>query len=389
MSIDLEPFDTAKYRRFRVQNTRGEFNWNHDVAAFSDDRRSEWQNAFRARFSHVLGNLNGWEKPALAPRTLETRQLDGYRRETVAFTSRPGLQAVGYLLIPEDCAEPRPALICLPGHGRGAGSTIGIASDGSQRALPPLTQKPYAPPLDASSSSSDASSSDASSNFSSAPDAQGAPEYEADFALQCVRRGYVVFALETIGFGLRRDAQTQRERAAGDSTCAREAMAALMLGETLPGWRVRDTQRALDLLQTRPEIDANRLGVMGISGGGLVALFTAALDTRIAMCVVSCYFNSFADSVLAIDHCSDNYVPGLLNVCEMPDLAALVAPRALFCEGGRLDPIFPVAAFEKAVSQAREIYNAFGCSQNFDAETFEGGHLFHGQAAFEFLKRLK
>jgi dienelactone hydrolase len=254
------------------------------------------------------------------------------------------------------------------GHGRGAGSTIGIAADGSQRPLPSLD-----PPL--------------------RPFSKGTPgtaaEYDADYGLQCVRHGYVVFALETIGFGMRRDAQTQQDHDASHSTCLREAMAALMLGETLPGWRVWDAQRALDLLETRPEIDANRLGVMGISGGGLVALFAAALDTRIATCVVSCYFNSFAESVLAIDHCSDNYVPGLLNVCEMPDLAALVAPRILVCEGGSEDDIFPVAAFENAVRQARKIYAAFDCPQSFSAHTFEGGHLFHGEAAFAFLNSFR
>lgn len=362
MSLDLAPFDTAKYRKLRVQNTSGEFNWNSDIAAFLPAERVAWQSAFHSRFSQVLGDLKTWEKPAPSAQTLGTIQLDGYRRETIAFTSRPGLQAVGHLLVPEGCREPRATIVCLPGHGRGANSTIGIAVDGSQRSLPPLDSLPFG----------------ASS---------GAAEYDADYALQCVRRGYVVFALETLGFGLRRDAQTQREGDAQDSTCVREAMAALMLGETLSGWRVWDTQRALDLLETRPEVDAGRLGVLGTSGGGLVALLAAALDTRIAACVVSCYFNSFADSVLAIDHCPDNYVPGLLKLCEMPDLAALVAPRLLFCEGGTLDPIFPIAAFERAVAQAREIYDAFGCASCFDAETFEGGHLFHGKAAFEFLAR--
>lgn len=370
MSIDLEPFDTAKYRRFRVQNTRGECAWNDEVAHLSTEARIRWQSAFRARFSQVLGNLDDWEKPSPAPQILETAQLDGYRREIIAFTSRPGLRAVGYLLVPDDCKEPRPAIVCLPGHGRGTGSTIGIAADGSQRPLPPLDASPGA------------GAEYAAAEYAGA-------EYDADYGLQCVRHGFVVFALETIGFGLRRDAQTQREREASDSTCEREAMAALMIGESLPGWRVWDTQRALDLLETRPEIDAARLGVMGISGGGLVALFAAALDTRIAMCVVSCYFNRFADSVLALDHCSDNYAPGLLQLCEMPDLAALVAPRALFCEGGSDDPIFPAAAFESAVAQAREIYSAFGCPQRFDAETFQGGHLFHGEAAFAFLNRFK
>ena len=191
-------------------------------------------------------------------------------------------------------------------------------------------------------------------------------EYAADFALQCIARGYPAFALELIGFGERRDPDLQASD--GGSSCSRDSMAALMLGETLAGWRVWDAMRALDYLQTRTEyVDPERLAAMGISGGGLVALFLAALDPRVRLTVLSAYFNTFAGSVLAVDHCVDNYVPGLLHLCEMPDLAALVAPRALFAESGRDDPIFPFAAFENAVAQAREMYGVFGVPDRFAA----------------------
>jgi dienelactone hydrolase len=350
MNFDLSLFDTADYRNFRVQNTSGEFNWNTaQMASLSTFERLQWQGAFRERFGELLGDLCNWERPPLEAQIVESRQMDGYRRESVVFTTRPGLRAVAYLLVPDDCHTPRPAVLCIPGHGRGVDSLVGIAPDGTQR---PLNQ----------------------------PD-----EYQADFALQCVARGYVVLALEPISFGHRRDAET-RERSAEASTCNRDAMAALMLGETLPGWRVWDAMRALDYLQTRSDVvDGERLAMMGISGGGLVTLFTAALDERVSIAVVSGYFNTFAASILGVDHCSDNYVPGLLRLCEMPDLAALVAPRALFVESGHKDDIFPLPAFETAVGQAREIYQVFGASKYFEAETFPAGHQFHGAGAFPFL----
>jgi dienelactone hydrolase len=144
--------------------------------------------------------------------------------------------------------------------------------------------------------------------------------------------------------------------------------------------------RSLDYLATRPEVDASRMATMGISGGGLTSFFTACLDTRVAACVVSGYFNTFADSILAMDHCVDNYVPGLLDVAEMPDLAGLIAPRPLFCESGTRDPIFPLPAFERATARAREIYAAFGVAEHFGAEIFDGDHRFHGEGAFAFLR---
>ena len=240
-------------------------------------------------------------------------------------------------------------MLCLPGHGRSLDIIVGIAPDGSQRPL-------------------------------GRPD-----EYAGDFALECVARGYPAFALELIGFGERRDPDLRAED--GVSSCIRDSMAALMLGETLAGWRVWDAMRALDYLQTRTEyVDPAQLATIGISGGGLVALFLAALDPRVQLTVLSSYFNTFAGSVLAVDHCVDNYMPGLLNLCEMPDLAALVAPRALFAESGRDDPIFPFAAFEQAVAQARDTYDVFGVPDRFAAAPFDGEHRFDGKAAFAFLE---
>jgi len=160
-----------------------------------------------------------------------------------------------------------------------------------------------------------------------------------------------------------------------------------MLGETMTGWRVWDAMRALDYMVTRPEVDPQRLATMGISGGGMTSLFTACLDTRVQVAVVSGYLNTFRDSILAVNHCVDNYVPGLLKVVEMPDMAGLIAPRALFAESGTKDPIFPLPAFEQAVARLREIYAAFGVPERFGWEVFEGDHQFHGVGAFAFLKK--
>lgn len=349
--------DPAEYVRRRVPEAHGAFSWN--AAAFarlSPAERASWQQIFRARFHAALGGLFAWEKPDPEVSVEEAQQFDGYRREAMTFTTRPGLRAFGYLLIPDDCPPGRPGVLCLPGHGRGVDGIVGIAEDGSQRPLP-----------------------------SSAPEDGGSDGYSGDFALQCVAQGWPTFALEQISFGRRRTPAAVAN-GPGASSCSHDSTAALMLGETVSGWRVWDAQRALDILAARPEVDAARLATMGISGGGLTSLFTAALDERVSAAVVSGYFNTWAASVLSIPHCVDNYAPGLLPLCEMPDLAALVAPRALFTESGRDDPIFPLPAFEDAVRQAREIYTAFGSPERFDAAVFAGGHRFDGAAAFAFLR---
>ena len=349
----MEPtqFDTGVYRRGRIEALEGRYAWGRaQFAARTPEERTAWQAEFRRAFGDALGGLDTWERPPLEPVVEETRQLDGYRRESVTFTTRPGLRAFGYFLIPNGCPLGSPAVLCLPGHGRGVDTVVGIAPDGSQR------------PLDR-------------------PD-----EYAQDFALQCVAHGLPAFALELPGFGRRRDAEASAQGPDANS-CTRDSMAALMLGETLAGWRVWDCARALDYLETRTDlVDPTRLAVLGISGGGLAALFTAAWDTRVRACLVAGYFNTFRASILSIDHCVDNYVPGLLRLAEMPDLAALVAPRALFVESGYADPIFPFAAFEAAVAQAHDIYQTFSIPAQFGSEAFDGGHQFHGAGAFEFLE---
>src|SRR3712207_9278492 len=98
----------------------------------------------------------------------------------------------------------------------------------------------------------------------------------------------------------------------------------MMLGRSLLGRRVWDTLRAIDYLQTRPEVDAERIGIMGISGGGMVTLFASALDERLRAAVISGYLCTFEGSIMSIYHCLCNYVPGLLQDAEMYDIAAML-----------------------------------------------------------------
>ena len=340
-----DKIDPHAYARQRIAETVQAMAWK----AQPQPAMAAWQNRLRARLRALLGGLSA-PRGALKAQAGEVKEFPRYRRETIRMESRPGLEMFGYFLLPNDLAGRRPGIVCLPGHGRGVDSIIGIAEDGGQRDI-------------------------------GTPD-----EYQHDFALQCVAHGYPTFALEQISFGHRRDAQAVAA-GSGASSCVRDSMAALMLGETMTGWRVWDTMRVLDYLQTRPEVDPDRLVTMGISGGGLTSFFTACLDARVRVGVVSGYFNTFRDSILSVDHCVDNYVPGLLPVVEMPDMAGLVAPRALFVESGAKDSIFPLPAFERAVARAREIYAAFDASDRFGAEIFEGDHQFHGKGAFRFLEQ--
>jgi hypothetical protein len=126
---------------------------------------------------------------------------------------------------------------------------------------------------------------------------------------------------------------------------------------------------------------------MGISGGGTATLFSAALDPRIRVAMVSGYLNTFRDSIGSLAHCIDNYVPGILNWAEMYDIAGLIAPRALFVESGERDNIFPIAASVESFSKVRDVYKTFNATDRIEHEVFPGEHSFWGRRGIPFVAR--
>jgi dienelactone hydrolase len=328
--------------------------WTHDRyqsaplrLTFRAENRADaeaWQLKLRTKLIELLGGFP--ERSPLQPQTLEVRQYAGYRRELVVIHSRPGVAVVGYLLTPNNRKPPYPVVVAIPGHGRGVDDIVGIDEDGADR-----TNK---------------------------------PGYQHDFALQAVEHGLAAFAIEPMAFGHRRDSLT-RAKGAGVSACQPAAGSALLLGETMIGWRVWDVMRSIDWIGTRTELDSARVGCMGISGGGTCTLFSTALDLRIKAALVSGYLNTFRDSIMAVSHCMDNYVPGILNWAENYDVAGLIAPRPLFSEGGNRDPIFPVGATRESYARVKKVYEVFEAGPRVQQEIFDGEHVFHGVRGLPFL----
>jgi dienelactone hydrolase len=307
----------------------------------------EWQGKLRTKLIELLGEFPASPAP-LRPVILETRQFPGYRREKVVFDSREGASVLAYFLIPTAKAGRMPAVICVPGHGRGADDIVGIDDKGRDRT-----------------------------------DKDG---YQHDFAVQIAEAGVAAVAIEPMGFGCRRDPANIR-RGLGRSSCQPVAGAALLVGQTMIGWRVYDVMRTIDLIATRPELDSSRVGCVGISGGGTCTLFSAALEPRIRAALVSGYLNTFRDSIGSISHCIDNYVPGVLNWAEMYDIAGLIAPRAFFVESGRRDDIFPVEASIESFRNVSAIYKVFDAGDRAEQEVFDDAHSFWGKRGIPFLVR--
>jgi hypothetical protein len=128
--------------------------------------------------------------------------------------------------------------------------------------------------------------------------------------------------------------------------------------------------------------------MVGISYGGTVTLFTAAVDQRVAAAVVSGYFSSWAEShKMPWNMCGSQVLFGMLGRLEHEDLGALVAPRPLLIESGTEDLLFPVAATTESVRRTRLVYEADDASDRLVHDVFEGGHQWHGTEALPFLDR--
>ncbi len=341
-SLPGRTFDTLEFSHMLYNATPRKL-------AFKAKTKAEaqtWQHELRAKVIELLGGFPA-DKSPLNAQVLEKKEFPEYTREKVVFQSRPELSVFGYLLKPHRFETPGPCMICLPGHGRGVDDIVGITEDGEYRT-----------------------------------DRSG---YMHDFALQAVDHGFAALAIEQLAFGCRRD-HTARAKGAGASSCQPASGAAFMFGETMAGWRVYDVIRSVDYLETRPEINPERIGVMGISGGGTITFFSAAVEPRLKVAFASGYFNLFRDSIMSIPHCIDNYVPGILKYAEMYDVAGLIPPRAFFVESGTRDSIFPVAATREAFDKAKEIFAFFNNEQKIGLEIFEDEHTFYGKEGFKFLK---
>ena len=306
-----------------------------------------WQKALRAKVSELIGGFPTARTPLRAT-SLETRAFPGYVREKIVFDSQPGVSVLAYLLLPEKARRPAPVMICVPGHGRGVDDIVGIDEQGGERT-----------------------------------DKAG---YQHDFAIQVAEAGMAALAIEPMGFGCRRD-PVNAGIGLSRKACDPAAGGALLVGKTMVAWRAWDVMRAIDYIATRPELDQNRVGCMGISGGGTVTVFATALEPRIRAALVSGYLNTFRDSIGSLAHCIDNYVPGILNWAEMHDIAGLIAPRPLFVESGEKDNIFPVRASVQSFTEVRKIYDVFGAADRVEQEVFPGEHSFWGKRGIPFLAR--
>ena len=266
---------------------------------------SEWRAILGERVWDILGvGSRPWRQHSstdLDAHVEDVALIDAVRREEVWLRAEDSLRVPVYVFAPLHVEGPHPAIAVFPGHGTIAQTAAAKVS-------------------------------------------QAQPN-----AIALAEAGFVVLAMELRGDGLLDAADhLQIDRAAR------------VVGRTWLGLVVHDALRAIDLLTRRADVDADRIGAVGVGPGGGLALYLAAIDDRLGAVIVGGYLAKYGLACSGAGYCRCGDLPGILPEAEMSDVAARIAPRpALYINDAR-DPTTPPDAASDNYAVAQRVYRTLG-----------------------------
>lgn len=292
--------------------------WDEQRAGIKTPADLDARNTFvREKFEEMIGGYP--DLTPLNPVVVDRFERDGYRVENVMFQSRPDFWVTGNLYVPTTGDGPFPGIISPCGH-------YGLA--------------------------------------------RMQPDYQFVY-MNLVKAGFVVLAFDPIGQGERRhwwDPRTD-ETEVGNAIYEHSmpGQLLLLLGENLTQYRMWDGMRAIDYLLTRPEVDAERIGCAGHSGGGTLTLFVSALDQRVKCAVVNeggtghrWPLDLKPETQVGPSDVEQNLFPAAIHGADLPDLHVAIAPRPLLALIEHYSP-----RFNKAAEQIQAAYQVAGVPEKF------------------------
>lgn len=284
---------------------------------------------FRDRLLQCLGGE--WPAPCpLEPRVEEAVECEGYRREKVTYQVETGERVPAYVLVPSGVDQSRPApAVCIWHQHNGAYDVGKIEPAGLG----------------------------------------GSPMHHTGVAL--AKEGYVVLCPDAAGFGER---QTGKLRG---SQLERFLFLRYVVGGKCLAWKnILDMRRAVDYLSSRPEVRTDRLGCYGHSMGSTHTYLVGPWEPRLKVLVGNCCFPTYAAiHRMELLHCFPNFIPGLFEFGDVPDMAALIAPRAFHLNLGDLDRGTPMDEARQGIETIRRAYEAVHAEDKFTSFIEEGvGH---------------
>ena len=281
----------------------------------------KWEDQKRKLRANLLRSWGGFPKEPcdLEPRIVGTIQRDGYRIEKLLLQTMPGVQMTANAYVPDGDGK-RAAVLSVHGHWRQAKSE-------------PVVQS------------------------------------------RCIglaKLGFFVLMVDAFGAG-ERGLQPPLGEYHGEMVGA----TLYPTGRPLSGIQVYENQRAVDYMLTRPEVDPDRLGITGCSGGGNQTMYAGAFDERFKAVVPVCSVGTY-QAYLGAACCMCEVVPAAMSYTEEWGILSLVAPRALMLINATKDGFqFSIGEAKKSLTKARHVFKLYDVEAKAKHATFDWKHDYH------------
>jgi dienelactone hydrolase len=288
----------------------------------------------RRQYLDMLGLWPLPEKTPLKATITGTVHLTGVKVELLHYQSKPGLYVTANLYLPDPCPQRVPAIIYQCGHSN-------MKRDGNKSAY-------------------------------------------QDHGIWFAQHGYVCLVTDTHELG---EVNTTHH-----GTYSYQRWWWHSAGFTPAGVECWNAIRGIEYLQSRPEVDPDRIGATGISGGGAATGWISAADERVT---ASAPVSGMSDLTWYVGedgvngHCDCMFLYNNYR-WNWTTIAALICPRPLLFVNSDDDKIFPMPANERIINRLERLYSKFGVSDKVDAMVSVGGHAYRTdlrRAVFEFFNR--
>jgi dienelactone hydrolase len=322
-------------------------NWKPELA-FTGNCKEDWEAWYKCAYPKLMELL--WEFPQkvdLNPEVQYSVEDNGIIRERVVFDSEDFMSVPCYVLRPKDMKPNRanPAIICSHGHYSPSGYGKDWVAGVNEKAR----------------------------------------EQNQNYGEQMARAGFLTICPGVRIYGEKIDGDDPYP---GCDPCNIEFIKGVIMGINTLTLSVWDSKCCIDYLETRMEVDPERIGMMGLSGGGTITTFTSAADKRIKAADIMGYINPWAAfGIERANFCGSQILPQVYKYFDTDEIAGLITPRPLLLEMGIFDKGFYFEDLMKGYKGVKQIYEAAGVGDRLWTDIFPGPHAFGGNKAAEFFNK--
>ncbi len=343
----------AKLRNFSPQRMFGALAEEHQPECeFSGQDFATWKNETLPR---VMACLGDWpERVPLNAELSAEWEHDGLIKQRWLIDVSKHISAACLVNRPKNAkaGEKLPAILCCHGHGQfGKEPVMGNDSQPGLR--------------------------------------QDIERMNYNYGHQMAKQGYVTFGIDWIGFGERNDGQKPNHYKMVDTRdpCNIYYLHATMLGMTSLSINITHGKAAIDFAGGLPFVDPERLGVMGLSGGGTMTVWMYLCDERLKAAEIICYSDLWqCFGIRDVNYCGMQVAPGLYKLVDLPDLQGLLAPRPLLVDIGAYDRCFMIDSAMACFRKVEKIYAAAGAPDRLQLDLHPGSHAWGANKAEAFFR---